>query len=228
MMKDFNEGKNTIGALKEKLSDNPDDPEANFKLAEKKMNNENKPDEAKKLLNIVIKADPDNKTGYKEQAEFMLASMSGKTDEIEKFIKNYPNSAKVKDAYISLAETEFQNTADFVRSQKWYDKAFEKYGHSDETINFSYAQTALQSVAMILKLENPSEDNLKYGLELVVQCLPLVKGSVNEASFYYYESEIFLRMRDIDNANTAIDNAISINDKKVYRDQKEKINKPQQ
>jgi hypothetical protein len=35
-------------------------------------------------------------------------------------------------------------------------------------------------------------------------------------------------MKDIDKANTSIDKALAIHDKKVYRDQKEKINKPQQ
>ena len=58
-----------------------------------------------------------------------------------------------------------------------------------------------------------------------MNCLSYVKGSVNEGSIYYYQSEIFYKMKDIDNANVAIDKAISINDKKVYRDQKEKINK---
>jgi thioredoxin-related protein len=228
MMKDFNDGKNTVGALQKILSKNPDDPEANYKMAEKKINNENKPEDAKILLNKVLKSDPSNKTGYKDKAVYLLASMSGKTDELENFINNYPNSEKVKDAYISLAETVFQQTGDLVKAQVWYDKAFEKYGNNDEAITFSYAQIALQTIAMIIKLENPTDENLKYGLDLIDKCLPTVKGSINEGSFYYYQSEIYFRMKDIDKANTSIDKALAIHDKKVYRDQKEKINKPQQ
>ena len=228
MMKDFNEGKNTIGSLKKILNKNPDDPEANYKLAEKKINNENKPDEGKTLLYKVIKADPENKTGYKEQAEFMLASMSGKTDELENYIKKYPEGTKVKDAFISLAETAYQQTGDFAKANVWYDKAFEKYGKNDETVGFSFGQTILQTLAMIVKIPDVTDENLKYGLELIDKGLPYVKGSVNEGSYHYYQSEIYFKMKDIDNANTAIDKALIINDKKVYRDQKEKINKPQE
>lgn len=228
MMKDYNEGKNTVGSLQKILSKYPDDPEANFKIAEKKVNNENKTEDAIILLKKVVSADPENKTGYKEQADFMLASLSGKPEEIEAFIKNYPSSEKVKDAYISLAETEFHNSGDLTKANVWYDKAFEKYGINDETVGFSYAQTVLQTLAMIVKLENPTEENLKYGLELIDKSLQYVKGSVNEGSMYYYQSDIFYKMKDTDNANIAIDKALLVNDKKVYREQKEKINKPVQ
>ena len=228
MMKDFNDGKNTVGALQKILSKNPDDPEANYKMAEKKINNENKPEDAKILLNKVLKSDPSNKTGYKDKAVYLLASMSGKTDELENYIKKYPEGTKVKDAFISLAETAYQQTGDFAKANVWYDKAFEKYGKNDETVGFSFGQTILQTLAMIVKIPDVTDENLKYGLELIDKGLPYVKGSVNEGSYHYYQSEIYFKMKDIDNANTAIDKALIINDKKVYRDQKEKINKPQE
>jgi len=51
---------------------------------------------------------------------------------------------------------------------------------------------------------------------------------VNEASVYYYISEIYNQLGDKQNANDAIDNAIKINPTKNFRKQKDKINESKQ
>ena len=224
MMKDYNSGVNTTGSLKDMIKKDPNDPEANYKLAEKKINNEGKMDEAKVLLEKVIKADPQNKKGYTDDAAFLLASLNGNTEDIQKFINDYPNSDKLKDAYASLADLTFNKSGDFDAAKNIYAQAFEKFGKSDPLLSQSYGQLLITKLYKISQGETSTDEEKLKAIEIGNECLEYVKGSVNEGSVYYYLADLYFKTGNKENANTAIDKALIINDKKTYRELKEKIN----
>lgn len=223
-MKDFNNGRNTIGSLTLILKSDPENPEANFRMGKKQADYGNSKDAVTYFEKVLI-YDPDNKSGFKDDAALYLAQLGGKTEDIEKFVKDYPQSDLLKQAYIFLAEVAYQNNNDYARAGEYYKLAFDKYGKTDDDITFSYGQYLITKMYSLSKKKDVSKSELKKGVEFGNECLNYVKGSVNEGSVYYYLSEFYFRLGDKKKANEFIDKAIGIQDKKSFREQKEKINK---
>jgi thioredoxin-related protein len=222
-MKDYNAGKNTIKSLKAILTTNPDDVEANFRLGKKSADGGNMP-EAKTYFEKVVTLDPNNKSGWTDDAELFLAQIRNTPADIEAFAKKYPDSELIKDAYIYLAEVSLEAN-DYSKADGYYKKLFEKYGKNDESISFGYGQYLLTKIYSITKKEKITKEDNNKGIELANECLGYVKGGVNEASCNYYLSIFYYNLGDKAKANESIDKAIVIFDRKTFREQKEKINK---
>lgn len=221
-MKDIVSGKNTTKSLQLKLKDNPNDAEANYRLGKKLLESGNT-DEAKACLNKVLIEDPSNTLGWTDNTELLLAQLSGKKEDIQTFISKYAESELRKDALIFLAESTLENN-DYETGDAYYKELFEKYGKNDEDINFNYGNFLLSRIYGITKKQSiTKEDNLK-GIEYANQCLEYVKGSINEASCYYYLSMLNYNLGNKVQANEYIDKAISIFNRKSFREFKEKIN----
>lgn len=222
-MKDIVSGKNTTKTLQAKLKENPNDAEANYRLGKKLLESGNT-QEAKECMQRVITADPANNAGWTDNAELIIAQIAGGKEGIIAFISKYPESELRKDALIFLAETTLENN-DYETGDKYYKELFEKYGKNDEDINFNYGNFLLSRIYGITKKENiTKEDNLK-GIEYANNCLEYVKGSINEASCYYYLAVLNFNLGNKVQANEFIDKAISIFNRKSFREFKEKINK---
>jgi len=222
LMKEIVDGSNSMITLKRKLVENPNDIEANFKFAEKVLNYGNS-EEAKTYFRKVMELDKDNQSGYADDAELYNAMFTGKSEEIEKWIQKFPNSNMLKLAYSMVAETAFMENNDYLKARKYYDLAFEKFGRNDDELNFSYTQFLLTKMYSVYKNEKAAQDDIKATLKCADECLTLVKGSINEGSVYYYQSEFYMRLGDFDNAIKAIDGALAIHNKKTYQEQKDKI-----
>ena len=227
LMKEYNEGVNTMGSLNNKLKKDANDPEANYKIAEKILNNGDDPSKSLPYLKKVVEKDPDNKSGYKDDAVLMLAVADGNIDGIKKFIVDYPTSDRLKNAYVYIAEKYYQNNnPDYENAKISYDKAFEIYGKKDEEIGASYSQFLITKVYGLTQFADATAEDWKKGVEICNECVEFVKGSINEGSVYYYQSVFYNNLGDKDNANTAIDKAIVINSgSKKFKEQKENINK---
>lgn len=216
-------GDETFGVYSKTLQDNPDDVKANFLMGERIMNNEGNNKKAEPYFKKVIEKDPDNKSGYRDATLLYQAMASSDPGQIVKFIEKYPESPKLKNAYIALAERYLQDNVDYGKAQMYYDKAFEKFGKNDEELNTSYVQYLLTYMNGLTKSTN--EEDWKKGIELSKECLDYAKGSVNEGSTYYMQALFYYNLKDKDNANTAIDNAMKVRDAKAFKELKEKINK---
>jgi len=223
VMKDYVNGKNTLKSLQTTLATNPNDVEANFRLG-KKLYSEGNNSEAKKYLENVIKNDPENKSGWTDDADLYLAQINGKKEDIDAFIKKYPDSELTKQALIYLAESTMENN-DYATGDKYFDELITKYGKNDEEVSFSYGQFLLSRIYGITKNENISKSDNMKGIELANTCLEYVRGSINEASCYYYLSILNFNLGNKSVANEYIDKAINIFDRKTFREFKEKINK---
>ncbi|MBL8008494.1 MAG: thioredoxin fold domain-containing protein [Ignavibacteria bacterium] len=223
IMKDYNAGVNTFGSIQKLLEENPDDPVANYKMAEKITNNGLEGD-VTVYLKKTISADPNNEKGYTDDAKFMLAYKNENPEELTLLIKEYPNSEKVKDGYISLASY-YAEKEDYKKANEIYSEAFNKFGKNDPDIKQSCGDMLLTKAYKIMKNEKATKKDRKTGIKDLQECITYVKGSVNEASAYYVMSELYFQNKNIKKANECIDKAISIYDKKAYRDQKARINK---
>ncbi|MEO8665330.1 MAG: thioredoxin fold domain-containing protein [Ignavibacteria bacterium] len=222
-MKDYNNGVNTYGALKKAVEDNPTDPEANYKFADKLASNGLEGD-VKAYLNNTITSDPANEKGYTDDAKFMLAYMNEDPVALKALLVEYPASEKAKDGYISLASY-YAEKDDYVSADQFITDAFVKYGKNDFDLRQSYGSLLLDKGYKTMKKENSTKQERKDALKTLEQCLEYVRGTVNEASVYYIMSDLYLQSKNIKKANESIDMSIKIYDKKSYRDQKEKINK---
>ncbi|MEZ4691153.1 MAG: thioredoxin family protein [Ignavibacteria bacterium] len=100
-MKDYNNGVNTYGAISKMLEADPNDATANYLMAEKISTNGLDGD-VKVYLEKTISLDPANEKGYTDDAKFMLAYIQEDPVTIQSLINEYPNSEKVKDAYLTL------------------------------------------------------------------------------------------------------------------------------
>jgi len=221
-IKEFNSGTDTYGSITKTLKKNPDDVKANYLMGERILNNEGDNKKAEPYFKKVIEKDPDNKIGYKEGAILYMAIGSGDLENIKKFIEKYPNSEKCKNAYIALAEKYYQDNVDYSSAKTYYDKAFGKFGVSDEELNTSYIQYLLTYMNGLSK--NDNEEDWKKGIDLSNECLQWAKGSVNEGSAYYMQALFYFNLKDKENANIAIDKALLIRDAKVFKELKSKIN----
>jgi thioredoxin-related protein len=220
---DFNAGKNTMGYFKAILEKDPSDPVANYKIGKKYFEYGDK-ESAKPYFDKVLTSDPANKSGFTDDASLMIAQMSEKPEQVEAFIVTFPDSDQMKLAYLALAEVAYQSMNDMAKAQSGYDKVFTLYGKNDEEVNQSYSQFLIAQLYLLSKNKTNPEADLKKGLVTAGECLEYVRGSVNEASVYYYISEIYNQLGEKQNANDAIDNAIKINPTKNFQKQKEKIN----
>jgi thioredoxin-related protein len=222
-IKDYNAGVNTAAALKKMLTEDPNSPEANYQMANKLINTgTGEETEINAYLNKVLSVDPKNTKGFTDDAKIMIASRKQDVEGIKAFIKEYPTSNQIKDAYILLAST-YADKNDVKNADKAYDEAMKKYGKDDAAFRLSYSEYLMGRVYSITQNKSASKKELKEGLKLIDKLMPFVKGSVNEASGYYLQSNIYLTMKDYTKAMTSINNAIKIYDKKSYQDQKKKI-----
>jgi thioredoxin-related protein/Tfp pilus assembly protein PilF len=223
IMKDYNAGKNTLPSLKKALEINPDDIEANIKMG-KKFTDGGDVEKAKPFLEKVVKLDPDNRTGWTDDAELLLAQISNKTEDLEAFVKKYPDSKLLKQAYMSLAEISFGEKK-IGKADEYYKILFDKYGKQDEEINFGYGQFLLSKLYFISENKEALQTDWKKGIEIATECLDFVKGGASEGSCYYYMASFYNKLGDKANANECIEKAIKVHDKKAYRELQEKINK---
>lgn len=223
IMKDYNSGVNTYSYFKQKLADNPDDAEVNFKMAEKISNNGLEED-VKVYLNKTISVDPDNSRGYTDDAKFMIAYLDNDADALTRLIKEYPESEKVKEGYINLASY-YSEKDDHVNAEKLFSEAFSKFGKNDFELVQNYGNYLLGKAYKTMKAEKSTKEEREEAIKTLEKCMDYVKGTVNEASANYMMSELYFQNKDLKKANECIDKAISIYDKKSYRDHKEKINK---
>lgn len=222
-MKDYNNDVNTYGAIKKMLEDNPEDPGANYLMADKISSNGLEGD-VKVYLNKTISLDPSNEKGYTDDAKFMLAYMNEDPEILKSLLSEYPNSEKVKDGYINLASY-YAEKGDYKTADGFYKDAFAKYGKNDFDLMQSYGGLLLDKGYKTMKDEKATSKDRKDAIKTLEECLLYVKGTVNEASTYYVMSELYFQNKDIKKANECIDLAIKIYDKKSYQDQKAKINK---
>ncbi len=222
-MKDIVNGKNTSKSLQTTLKTYPDDVEANFRFG-KKIFDAGKTDEALIYFKKVLELDPKNKSGWTDDTELYLAQISNKKEDVVAFVKKYPDSELTKSAIMYLAELTLE-TNDYTAGDAYYKQLLDKYGKNDEEINFGYGQYLLTKIYALNKKENKTKDDYKKGIELSNECLNFVKGSVNEASCYFYLSEFYFQTGDKAKANEYIDKALVIHDRKSFKDQKDKINK---
>lgn len=225
MMQDYNKGINTFAYLKAEVEKNPSNIEASLKLADKySMYSEG--DKAKELLNKIVEMDGSNAGGKTDDAKFRLISFTEKDEkakQLEAFITANPTSDQLKDAYVSLSETYFYELSDLPSSEKWFKETLSKYPN-DESVNSSYGQFLNQRAAGLAD-KGTGEEDYKKGLSFIETALQYVAGSVNEASSYYIQSKLYYNLKDYAKANVSIDKALKIFDRKLYREQKEKVEK---
>ena len=129
----------------------------------------------------------------------------------------------LKDAYISLAESYYYVKEDVPDTEINYKLLMSKYP-DDPYVNLSYGQYLNQRAYALMK-DGKGDEDYNNGLDLIQQALPFVAGSVNEGSAYYIQSKIYYKLKDYNKALESIDKALKIFDRKLYRDQKEAVEK---
>lgn len=222
-MKDYNNGVNTVSSIKKMIADNPEDPVANYMMAEK-ITSTGLADDPKVYLEKVILLDPNNSKGYTDDAKFMLAYMKEDPIALKGLLTEYPTSEKVKDGYMNLAAY-YADKEDYKTADQYYRDAFSKFGKNDFDLRQSYGGLLLDKGYKTMKNEKATVKDRKNAIKTLEECVEYVKGTVNEASAYYVMSELYYQNKNIKKANECIDKSIAIYDKKSYRDQKAKINK---
>lgn len=223
-MADYNKGINTFSYLTEKLKNEPDNIDANLRMADKYMEL-GELDKARKLLERIIELDPLNNRGKTDDAKYKLASISDKKVIIENlttFIKENPSSDQLRDAYISLAESYYYVNEDTAKAEKYFKDAL-SFFPDDELVNSSYGQFLNNRAYKIMSDTASSQEQLEKGLLFIEAALPFVKGSVNEASAYYIQSKLFYMLKEYQSALESIEKSLKIFDRKLYREHKESV-----
>ena len=223
IIKDYNSGKNTFDFLNAKLKEDPNDLISNFKYGEKLIDLEKK-DEARPYFKRIIDNDPNNTSGYLDDAFLYIAYIDGDYETIKKFEEKFPQSDRIKDSYLFLAEIYYTKNKDYDNAENIYTKAFEKFGKDDRDVSEAYGQFLLDRIYSTSMTKTSNADDWKAGLALCEKCLPYVTGSINEASVYYIQASLYNNLGDKEKANDAINKAIKIHDKKAFRDLQTKIN----
>lgn len=223
MMQDYNKGVNTFSYLKAEVEKNPSNIDASLKLADKySMYSET--DKAKELLNKIVEMDGSNAGGKTDDAKFRLILFTEKDEkakQLESFIKDNPNSDQLKDAYVALSEAYYYELSDMPSADKWFKETLTKYPN-DDAVNSSYGQY-MNQVAVGFADKGTGPEDYNKGLGFIETALKYVAGSVNEASSYYIQSKLYFNLKEYSKALESVDKALKIFDRKLYREQKTKV-----
>lgn len=225
-MVDYSKGINTMKDLEARLKTDPNNAEANYKMAEKMMFND-KLDEARKLFKKVIESDPENKSGRKDDAEYMLADISEKDviiTNLENFIKNNPESNVLKDAYTEVANA-YSNNNDNANAENWFKEALTKF-EGDMAVKISYSRYINSLARTIGKDSTSKADDFRKGLALLEISLTYTPlNSTAAAQAFYWQSMLHFMLKEYSEAMESIEKAIKIFDNKTYREQRDKVEK---
>lgn len=225
MMMDYSQKKNTYTELKATLEKDPSNVEANFKIADKLMTLD-KTDEAKNSYKKIIEVDPDNKYGRTDDAKYMLAELSDTAvvlANLEKFVAENPNSDVLKDVLTSIGD-KYNTRGDVATADKWFKEALSKFPN-DEQVKIAYGRFLNSQARTIGKNEKSTNEDIMRGLSILEMSLPYVKGSTAEAANYYWQSVFYFNLKDYSKSLEAIDKAVKIFDAKLYKEQKERVEK---
>ncbi|MCX7833558.1 MAG: tetratricopeptide repeat protein [Ignavibacteria bacterium] len=220
-MKNYNEGINTIGKIKLALLENPNDVVANY-LMGKKYFDYYQMETALPYLKKVMQLDPENKSGYTDNAMLYCAYISNDKNLFSELISKYPDTDVLFEAALYLAETSYQNDNNYEKALEYYNKLFTDY-KDNEDLKFSYSQFLLTWIYSIVTNVNSTEEELKKAINLSDECYEYVKGTANESSLYYRLSLIYYKLSDYQKSLEYIDKAISIFDNKTFQQQRQKV-----
>ncbi|MBM4157317.1 MAG: DUF255 domain-containing protein [Ignavibacteria bacterium] len=223
-MKIINAGTFSFISIKKGLEVYPDNVELNYKMAEKLINRGNL-EGVQVYLEKVLQLDPENNKGYTDDAALQIAYIDGSPDKIILFLQQYSQTDRLKEAYIILADSYVKKNNDIDKALEQYDILFQKFGKSNESINSSYVSLILSYAYGETKKKNITDNERKKAIKLCTDAQELSKGSVNEASIFYYISELYYQMKDYNNAKNNIEKALELRDTKAYKEQQEKIDK---
>jgi thioredoxin-related protein len=226
LMSDYSKGINTMKDLTAKLEADANNIEANYKMGEKMMTSD-KLDDAKAKFKKVIDLDPENKSGRKDDAEYMLADMSEKNDivkNLEAFINNNPESNLLKDAYTEVANA-YSNNNDNANAEKWFKEALTKF-EGDMLVKISYSRY-LNSLARTIGKDTTSKaDDFRNALGIIDKSLTYTPlNSTAAAQAFYWQSMLHYKLKEYSEAMESIEKAIKIFDNKTYREQRDKVEK---
>ncbi|CAN5388686.1 hypothetical protein BH10BAC5_BH10BAC5_10850 [soil metagenome] len=222
IMKGIVDGSMTINHLKEALAKKKNDVKISYDLAQK-YEGLGMGKEAETLYKAIIKKDPFNTTGYTDDAELQLAIDNDKIDEVKTLLAKYPATNMQKDAALYLFNKS-QEQADESVTLGYLNDLLDNYG-TDEMVRFYIGQYYAAKANKIMKDPAAADEDRRIALGLADKALEYLSGGIFEASPNNSKSELYYQLKDKENALVYIDKALSIWDKKVYREQKEKIEK---
>lgn len=169
-------GIDTFKVLSEKYAKEPKNVEAVFKLA-RKYNDRYDEEKAKELYNKVLDIDPNGKKGsteyrdeqvtYTEYAEFSLGTLTlfsrnGGPEPFKAFIKKYPESKMLKDAYLYVGSY-YRRAGSKEEAVQFFEDYTSKYPDDPNVLN-SYVLRIIRD-----------KDNIDKGIELAEKIKDIMK-----------------------------------------------------
>jgi tetratricopeptide (TPR) repeat protein len=194
-------GINTFKSLSDKYAREPKNVEAVLKLAQKwdRRYNEEK---ALEMFNKVIALDPEGKMGtteyrgkkvtFTELAEFSIGrlafhSRKRNAEPLKTFIKKYPESKILKDAYILMSRN-YRTMGSKEEAAKFFEEYISKYP-DDPSVLDSY-------IARIIR----NRDNIERGIELGEKIKDIMKYNP-DSTYMKSLAEVYLLNDDKDKAD---------------------------
>lgn len=210
-IQDISAGINTFDSIKKALAETPDNPELNYKLAKKYIDNGGEPEDILSYLQNVVINDPANISGYKDDALLLIAVASGNLDNIKKFIEDNPESDVLKNALVYLAEKLYQETNNYEEAKKYYASAFEKFGLEDKDIRNSYGEMLLTQISGVIKNTYLTNNQKKEYLKIADEAIEILKDTELYGYAYYYKARLLYTVENFKDALENINLALQIN-----------------
>lgn len=222
VMKGITDGSMTVSKLKKALSKKGDDVKVNYDLSQR-YEALGMGKDAAVLFNKIIKKDPFNKAGYTDDAELQLAIDKDDAAAVKTLLAKYPSTNMKKDATVYLFNKSQEDGNEEV-TMNYINDLLTNYG-TDEMVRFYIGQFYSSKAQKVMKDPNATDDMRREALANADKSLEYLTGGIFEASPNNVKSELYYQLKDKDNALVYVDKALSIWDKKVYREQKDKIEK---
>jgi tetratricopeptide (TPR) repeat protein len=220
-MTDYSKGINTTDYLQKKLEVSPYDAEVNFIMGKKLIDEDKRPD-ARKYFYRCINADKDNQLGLRDDAMLWLAYANGSVSDFKLFFSMCFDESKIKTANLYLAKVYYMDYKDYEKAQDIFELLISKY--KDEDIIYAYGLFLLDKFSGAINDKSADNGKLLLAVETGNKCLQYMEGSVHSASVNYLFAVLYKKTGDKVKANEYIDKAISIFDRKLFRDFKAKLN----
>jgi tetratricopeptide (TPR) repeat protein len=125
---DFADGKNTLAAVLAEVEKNPDDIEANWKMAQK-YGDRNEQNKAQSYYQKVVDLDPENSLGHSEEASYQIAYYEARynrnAEPIKAFIASDPDEKYLFQSYMVLTSV-YQRKDDTENVIAAYEEALKR------------------------------------------------------------------------------------------------------
>lgn len=193
-------GENTLQAVRAELKAKPGDPETHYRAAQK-FASRFESDIASEQYQKLLELDPNNSLGHNEEARFEVAVVTlrqaRKPDALVAFIRDYPSSARLSQAYATLFQT-YLRMKDSTQAETYFRRYIEREPQDAGAMNNFAWESSTQKT------------NLEFASEVAAKAVALAQKDGERAMYLDTQANVEFARGNIERAIALEERALNL------------------